>query len=486
MPISRFNTRGLFILSLCFSSILTACAGGSGASGVAQLPTTVDFTSYHNRRGSTPTPTPKPTSTSTSTSTSTPISSPNPTITSSATGQQASSSDAFVDSIGVNTHYFDGGSQYDTAGAEAALENLGVRHIRDQSGETSQDHHYITLASYGIHFDMFWEPNYQSERGPEAYAATIGLSNLDSYEGENEQNVACSGDVSWVSDVTTLQSSLWNGMKAGGLSALPVIAPSYGNCGAWTTLISNANAMGTSVAQYSTYGNAHAYAGQSPPEQGGYTASQSSSGGTPNSYQGIALLEAPGKPIVITEAGYGSDASGNDDGVGTVGQERYTLRELLNFWNEGVHKSYIYALLDDTNPTAPWGLLNSSYVAKPSYTALKNLIATLTDPGATFSAGKLNCTLGGTLTNIDQTLLEKRNGTFEYILWRAVASINSSAGPLTIASQTVTLTLANAPTSIVAQTFTNTGALTPVTVTQAGSVESVPVNDIPVIVSITL
>jgi len=332
---------------------------------------------------------------------------------------------------------------------------------------------------------MFWEPNYQSDRGPVAYAATIGLSNFDSYEGENEQNITCSGDSSWVSDVTTLQASLWNGMRAGGLSALPVIAPSYGNCGAWSSIIGDADAMGTGVAQYSTYGNIHAYAGQSPPEQGGYTASQSSSGGNPSSYQGIASLEAPGKPIVITEAGYGSDASGNDDGVGTVGQERYTLRELLNFWNQGAHKSYIYALLDDTNPTAPWGLLNSSYVAKPSYTALKNLIATLTDPGATFSAGKLNCTLGGSLTNIDQTLLEKRNGTFEYILWQAVASINSSAGALTVAPQTVTLALSKAPTSISAQTFTNTGTLAPVTVALNGSVASVPVNDIPVIVTIT-
>jgi hypothetical protein len=401
-------------------------------------------------------------------------------------GVQAGSSNAFVNFIGVNTHYFDGGSAYDTPSAEAALENLGVLHLRDQPGESSQDHHYLTLASFGIHLDMFWMGNYQTTRSPSTYAgSTIALSNFDSYEGENEQNVTCSGDGTWVSDVTALQSSLWSGMQSNGLSTLPLIAPSFGNCGSWAQLISDANAMGTGVAAYSTYGNAHAYAGQVPPEQGGYVASQSSNSGIPNSYQGIASIETPGKPLVVTEAGYGSDTSGNDNGVGAVGQERYTLRELLNFWNQGAQKAYVYALLDDPSG-GNWGLMTDSYVAKPAYTALKNLISTLSDPGgAGFSPGQLNDTLGGTLTNVNNVLLEKSNGTFELILWQAVASVNAGDSPLTVAPQTVTLTFPSAPSSIGAQTFTNTGTLTPVTLAQSGSVTSVPVTDIPVIVRIT-
>ena len=51
--------------------------------------------------------------------------------------EQAKSADAFVDSIGVNTHYgnsiFTGGNAYANPAIDAKLAELGVRHIRDHS-----------------------------------------------------------------------------------------------------------------------------------------------------------------------------------------------------------------------------------------------------------------------------------------------------------------------------------------------------------------
>ncbi len=168
------------------------------------------------------------------------------------------------------------------------------------------------------------------------------------------------------------------------------------------------------------------------------------------------------------------------------------MRVLLNFWNLGVAKTYIYELIDDyaagaagnNSYFAYWGLVhnNGSYALKPSGRAIKNLISVLADPGAPFAAGQLNYTLGGSLANVDHVLLEKRNGTFELILWQAVASV-ANAAPLTVPAQTVTLTFSSAPTAS-AQTFSNTGSLSKVSLATSGSTISVRVTDVPTIVTI--
>jgi hypothetical protein len=357
------------------------------------------------------------------------------------------------------------------------------------------------LAAYGIHDDLDWNPptyalpisNWNPQ--PAALAASIGLSNLDAYEGSNEPNYSCSGNGNWVSDTIAAQAALWNNMQSTGLGSLPLLAPPYGLCNTWANLIADAESMGNGVAPYSTLGNIHAGLDTSIPEMGGYVSSQSTLGGNPNNEQALALIETPNRPIMITETGYGSASGvGYSNGVGTVGQQRYLLRTLLNFWSLGVARTYLYELIDDYAAGDPnsnsyfayYGLVKNGpgYALKPSGTAIKNLISVLADPGSSFSAGTLTYALGGSLSNVDHVLLERSSGTFEFIFWQAVASIDANANPLKVSPQTVTLTFSSAPT-VSAQTFSNTGALSNVTLTTAGNVVSVPVTDIPVIVNVT-
>ncbi len=79
---------------------------------------------------------------------------------------------------------------------------------------------------------------------------------------------------------------------------------------------------------------------------------------------------------------------------------------------------------------------------KPAFTALKNMISLLKDPGANFTPGALDYTLSGNTTNIHHTLLQKRNGTFYLILWQEVSSFDPDAKQnINVTSRQVTLTL---------------------------------------------
>jgi len=406
--------------------------------------------------------------------------------------QQALWSDSFVSSIGVNTHFSYTGSLYDSTRAETSLKNLGIRYIRDDGPNSTQSGHFAHLTAYGIHFDIIWPisayvpPVANWAPTPDAYATQIGLSNIASYEGTNESNAGCTNNASWVSETKAQQSALFTYMQANGLESIPLLAPSYGACNGLANMIGDATAMG-SLTTYANDGNLHSYPGTNHYPEAGCLTSAQSANCSGSYWLQASNIENPNQPVMVTETGYESQNGGCQWNAGTVGQERYDLRELLNNWNNGIAKTYLFELLDVHSIDGCYlGLVNDSYSAKPAYTAIQNLIATLADQGSTFSAGAMQYALGGSLTNVNNFLLQKHTGIFELVIWQAVPSINSSGSPLTIKPQTITLTFPSAPVSVTAQTFTNTGSLASVKVTTKTAVSSLSVTDIPTIVTINL
>jgi hypothetical protein len=122
---------------------------------------------------------------------------------------------------------------------------------------------------------------------------------------------------------------------------------------------------------------------------------------------------------------------------------KYTLRNLLAMWNHGVARTYIYELIDEgtdpTNKEDNFGLLYNNAAPKPAYTALRNLIALLADHGPAFAPQSLKWSMAGDTANVEDTLLEKRDGSFYLALWLAVPSTDHRQ------SRSVTLTM---PSSI--------------------------------------
>jgi hypothetical protein len=85
---------------------------------------------------------------------------------------------------------------------------------------------------------------------------------------------------------------------------------------------------------------------------------------------------------------------------------------------------------DTTMREQNFGLLRFDMSEKPAYTAMKNLIDLVEEPGAAnFAAGSLDYTLSsaGDTSKLHHTLLEKSNGTFYLMLWQEVLSYDSAA-----------------------------------------------------------
>ena len=105
------------------------------------------------------------------------------------------------------------------------------------------------------------------------------------------------------------------------------------------------------------------------------------------------------------------------------------------------------------------------------------MIRLLADPGPSFQASPLAFSLGGNVSNVQQVLLQKRDGSYYVMLWLEVPGWNGTSGlPIVVAPQNVTLTFATAPASATQYSYSSNWTLqgTPL---PASTTVSVPVTD---------
>ncbi|PWU08682.1 MAG: hypothetical protein C5B50_29115 [Verrucomicrobia bacterium] len=182
----------------------------------------------------------------------------------------------------------------------------------------------------------------------------------------------------------------------------------------------------------------------------------------------------PHKPIIASECGWHTavNFTNNDQpGVSERAQGKYIPRLFGEYWNRGIVRAFTYELFDEgtnlLNSQQCYGLLHHDGTPKPAFTAERNMIALLNDPGAgtalspPFLAGDpLDYTLSGNTNNVHHVLLEKRNGDFYLLLWQEVLSFDTATKlDLTNPPAAVTLTLPKYIASAVTYTFTDSGAL---------------------------
>ncbi len=383
--------------------------------------------------------------------------------------ETATSADAFVDTIGVNTHLSNPGSIYfkQYAKFKEMLIESGIRHIRDGGAGTFSQQYYDRLNELGragIHADFTFKP-YQTADYLTAFALRLRDS-LEAFEAPNEPNIT--KDPDWAAKAQAFQQLLYTTVKGNPATQnMPVIGPS---------VIGKAadNVMGD-LSAYFDYGNLHNYFGGRPP---------GTSGWGPDGYGSIEYNKRIGsavnanKPVMTTETGYCTvDANlGVPENIGG----RYEPRIFLEQFNHEIVRTYQYVFLDEgwSAYYANCGLLHADLTPKPAYTAVKSLIGLLADPGGTFTPAPLTYTLSGGGPDVHHVLLEKRNGTYYLAVWREVSSFDAiKRQPTHVSPQTVTVTLPSAPAQATVYVFDDDGKIASVPVASRASSISIAASD---------
>lgn len=395
----------------------------------------------------------------------------------------AKSADAFVQSIGINTHISYFRTTYGTGWStiiRPRLLALGVRHVRDQGTVTSSDGWMSTvygrmreLSDSGVKFNLIL----RLADGSADYASTAHLSRLlsytgnavESFEGLNEHDA--SGHANWVTELRTFQQAAYRYLKSDSRSAgLPVYGPAMAQAIGFSYVGDLSSALDG--------GAIHPYPGGQRPLNAVAT----------HVTYGRKISGA--KPMMATESGYHNALAwtGAHPGVSEAAMGRYAPRLALDYFNAGILRSYQYELIDEGTSTSDremaFGLLRSDGTPKPAYTSLKNLITLLADPGPAFATSSLSWELSGDTTNVRRLLLQKRNGHFFLVLWHDAFSFNLTTKVTNPPSaKKVTLRLAVRPARIRAYaSLTSTAAVTDVS---GASSVALTVPDSPLVIEVT-
>jgi hypothetical protein len=305
------------------------------------------------------------------------------------------------------------------------------------------------------------------------------VSYVASVEGPNEYNFPYATpdyNSDWANILRTVLPRIYDGVKnTPQLAHLPVIGPSIvldQGHGEDHRLLGD-------VSQWVDYGNIHNYPCENVP-----SVSIDNAMSDMNTCFG-------GKPYMVTETGNYTLVNGW--GLNERADGIHMLRLFLEFFNRGIKRSYKYQLLDhwppDANPALVndeenfYGLIDNRGNPKPSFYAIKNIIAILKDPGSDFEPRTVNYTITGGDSSIHHTLLQKRDGRLYLCLWAEVKSFHNKQDVFP-ATQNLTVTLNSISASSVKVYKPNSSADV-VSTMGAGKVINIGVNDQVVILEIT-
>ncbi|MBW4692293.1 MAG: hypothetical protein KME27_11050 [Lyngbya sp. HA4199-MV5] len=421
--------------------------------------------------------------------------------------EAARSADRFVDSLCVATHWSYSDTPYAQRYGEVkqALIASGIRNVRDGFYQSfPQD-----LGNSGIRMTIVADVPDRSNGNEQTIQAIVNQiktanaagAKIDAIEGPNEP------DLFWIpsrfdkkykgqgfpNGVIAFQKDLYTLIKGNTATAgLKVIGPSLGVT--YDAGGGNPNPLPKgSLTSAVDWGNFHPY-------PGGNSFSYPFDYNTTTKYYwnsnfpSISIDEFPYnfdtysppfqyKQMAATETGYSTFNLGVSEKV----HAKYMPRLFLEFFRKNVQRTCSYEFVDEfvdpqkTTRESNFGLLRHDLTPKPAYTAVKNLIGLLRDPGADFTPGSLAYSLAvspvssyqeplsGRVANYDRTqylhhlLLQKRDRTFYLALWHEVSSYDTSAQPpreIQPPALPVTLTLGQSIRTVAVYALGEDGRLT--------------------------
>jgi hypothetical protein len=388
--------------------------------------------------------------------------------------KKASSAAAFVGQIGVVTHlsYTDTAYYTDFPQILSSLQTLGVHHIRDgyypwpSSSPIVQAHQQLAAAGittdYVVPYDLTTTP-----AALEQFAGEVG--DMEALEGPNECDVNGGCGTSWGSNLASFMPTLYTAAKE---LKVPMVGPSFA--------LQNSYQQVGNLSSDMTVNNLHVYFGGRNPGSSGWGDfdSAGNSYGSFSYWLDQAAGDGPGLASEVTETGYMAyPATTTPYTLPESVEASYIPRTLLLAFNQGFRQTFLYELIDEVSSPG-YGLLRSDLSPKPAFTAVQNLIATLSDNGAGFTAQSLPYTISGGDSNLNQLLLEKSDGSFWLVLWLEESSWDPvHCIPVSVTPEKISLGLTSAYHTATDYQFDTTGNVTRSAQTMNGTSSSLTVTD---------
>ncbi|MEB3358037.1 MAG: hypothetical protein VKK04_15020 [Synechococcales bacterium] len=397
---------------------------------------------------------------------------------------RAVSSEQFVESIGVVTHF----TYYDTPYGDfeqvkSALNFLGVQHIRDgvkfDQPENLRRLREIDAMGIKLTYVFPYKTDSVQERLRsvktlgDVVVAIEGPNETDIFEFEYKGQTFPYGTQSIMRDIFTAVN------RDPELKDIPVIQASLGH--PWNS----ADDLGD-LSRYADYGNSHNYFSYGKPPGEVITSSHINKD---------AALVSPGLPLISTEGGYHTASNINSGHLGLPDDihARYQMRYLLEQFTAGYERSFIYQLFDEgpdpanTNRQYNFGLFEVDGTPKPAAKGIANMITLLEDSaGSTpFATRSLNFELQGVADPDNSLLLQKKDGRFYLVVWNDFDNWNEKTDkPIYHPSTPVTLKINENVSRI--RTFSPlTNGVNPLQTYSGKNTINLQVPDHPLIVEIT-
>ncbi|TCJ30887.1 LamG-like jellyroll fold domain-containing protein [Nocardioides jejuensis] len=328
-----------------------------------------------------------------------------------------------IDSVGVNVHmHFSDTTYADSDRVLTALQDLGVRHVRDGLAGKRPDEvaALATLGAHGITSVLHLSGVRSGATlsvDPEQISELRQLAPyVDAVEPVNEFD--CTGPSSWAAPLRSYTTALQTAVRGDAATAnLPLLAPSFCRPESVATY--------GSVTDAATLGNAHTYAIGKGPE-------------LPAESRLPAFAQAQGTslPQYVTESGYTNLGTASYPYAATeAAAADYVVRTLLDHKRIGVAHTYLYELLDEkkdglkTDPEQHFGLVRYDNSRKPAFTAIRNLLGDLAggapssvQAGSRASAPYTTKLVGGGSLLRSLTITDPHGGGQTVALWLAAPS----------------------------------------------------------------
>jgi hypothetical protein len=348
----------------------------------------------------------------------------------------------FGDSVGVNVHLSSEPYRNDTGRLHQRLADSGIRHLRDELRPSNDINQWRALhADLGIRFNVVVSPATNTVAEMMTYLDALGLPCVSAIEGQNEGDSDWFMSLplakpDWTKTVIDYQNAIHQALRArDDTRVLPILSPSVID---WKPADA---ARLRPAADFCDVVAIHPYVqhGQEPE--------------TADDHASIAwylrnMRDAfkPGAAVMATESGYCNTIRMMGSGVSERAAAIYLPRMLLNNYQSGIRRSFMYEFMnggtDPNDGEQNWGLLHSDGTPKPSFHAIRRLLAALGN--AHIVSGPDNgfgITARSPRADLRQIALQDDAGRRVLALWHAARSWSvSRARDIEVAAESVEIT----------------------------------------------